>query len=161
MSTAPDFFRLHSLGRAKWLVVSLLAVALISPALAEDQADRSSPERAIREFYHWYVQALVTNQDPFVKGRTDLKRFATGRLIEQIDRMRNGPDGLDGDYFVDAQDFDKDWGKNITVSTPIIRNKHATVEVELKGREMGTRNLLVDLAWERDGWKVDKVEGQH
>jgi Protein of unknown function (DUF3828) len=161
MRTGSAFFPLNSLGRAKWLAVSLLAlIAALSPGLAEDHADGSSPERVIRDFYQWYVQALVSNRDPFVKGRAELKRFATERLIKQIDRARKGPDGLDGDYFVDAQDFDNEWAKNITVSTPVIKDKHATVEVELKGSEVGTRNLLIDLVWDGGRWKLDKVEGQ-
>lgn len=143
--------------------ISLLLLVLLgalSWARAEESAEAGSPERVIRDFYSWYVHGLVNNRDPFKGERTELKRFATTRLINEIDKARKGPDGLDGDYFLDAQDFDKEWAKNITVSNAVIRNGRATVEVELKGSEVGTRNLLVDLAWERGSWKVDKVQSQ-
>lgn len=146
---------LHSLG-----AVCLMVAFLPSPANAAEP-DRSSPEAVIRNFYQWYVGELLANRDPFAQGRATLRQFATERLLQQIDHMRKGPDGLDGDYFVDAQDFDKDWATNITVSTPIVKDKHATCDVELKGKEAGTRKLLVDLAWQGGRWKVDKVEGEH
>jgi hypothetical protein len=144
----------HSLGRWLWLPVLLLALS----SGAAEETDASSPESVIRQFYQWYVPVLVSQRDPFEKDRAQLKRFVTERLLRQIDHARKGPDGLDGDYFVDAQDFDQEWARNITVSTPIIQNKHAAVEVELKSSELGPRNLLVDLVWDHGTWKFDKVE---
>ena len=88
-----------------------------------------------------------------------MKRYASARLLREIDGMRKGPDGLNGDYFLDAQDFDKDWATNISVSTPVRKGKRATTVVELKGKEMGTRKLRVALVQEQNEWKVDKVEG--
>jgi hypothetical protein len=32
-----------------------------------------------------------------------LRRYATERLLKEIDKMVKGPDGLDGDYFVDVK----------------------------------------------------------
>jgi hypothetical protein len=105
------------------------------------------------------VGELVANRDPFTNGRAELKRYATARLIREIDHARKGPDGLDGDYFVDAQDFDKDWGKNIDISKVEMKGDRATALVELKGNEMGTRKLHVTLLQENGRWKVDKVVG--
>lgn len=135
----------------------LLALTL---ARAEDQPTKP-PERVIRDFYQWYVQALMQNRDPFAKGRAELKRYASARLIQEIDRMRKGPDGLDGDYFLDAQDFDQEWAKNISVTPPVITGNRATTEVTLAGKEMGSRKLRVTLVRGTDGWKVDKVQGEN
>ncbi len=154
-------FSHHSLGGKRFLLLALVLLASCSLARAADPAGDDSPGGVIRNFYRWYVQALIKEREPFVDGRAELKRFATERLIKQIDRARKGPDGLDGDYFLDAQDFDKDWASNITVSTPIVKDKRATVEVKLKGSELGTRDLLIEMALDHGVWKVDKVEGQH
>ena len=120
----------------------------------------AGPERTIHEFYSWYVRTVVSGSDPLTKQRTELKRFATDRLIREIDGMRKGPDGLDGDYFLDAQDFDKAWAKNITIAAPVITGTKATTDVELKGPEVGSKKLRVTLAQENGAWKVDKVEGR-
>jgi len=99
----------------------LLLAALVcsfgfaSVAPAQDRGPVSDPERTISDFYHWYVQALLAKKDPLTKNRSELKRFATDRLIRETDGMVKGPDGLGGDPFVDAQDFDKDWATNISV----------------------------------------------
>ncbi len=139
-----------------------LGVLSFSPVAgaADDHFDASSPEQVIRHFYQWYVQGLVNHRDPFEKDRATLKRFATERLINAIDHMRKGPDGLDGDYFLDAQDFDAEWGKNMTVASPIIKDKKAAVEVELSSKEMGSRKLLVSLVLEGGAWKIDNVAGE-
>jgi hypothetical protein len=129
-------------------------------ASAQERAPAATPEKVIRDFYQWYVQTLLSNGDPLSGNRSELKRYATARLIREIDKMVKGPDGLNGDYFLDAQDFDKEWAKNITVATPAITGNRATAEVELKGSEMGTRKLRVSLAQENSTWKVDKVEGK-
>jgi ABC-type transporter MlaC component len=139
------------------LFFTLLFLAAI--ARAEDRPP-TPPERVVRDFYQWYVQALVQNRDPFTQDRAQLKRYVSERLLREIDHARKGPDGLDGDPFVDAQDFDKDWAKNISVSAPVINGKRATTVVELSGKEMGTRKLQVTLVQENGAWKVDKVEGQ-
>lgn len=127
--------------------------------LAEAISTANGPEHVVRDFYAWYVQAVTAQKDPFAGNRAPLKRYATDRLIRNIDKMRKGPDGVDGDYFLDAQDFDREWAKNITVSNLDIKGSTATVDVQLKGRNVGTRNLRVTLVDEH-GWKVDKVQGK-
>jgi hypothetical protein len=119
----------------------------------------SNPADSIRSFYRWYVTELVANRNP-LENRKELKRFATERLLKEIDRMKKGPDGLDGDYFVDAQDFDALWAENITVSDVKISGTKTTAEVLLAGKGDMRRRLQVFLV--RDGgiWKVDKVKGR-
>ena len=143
----------------KTFVVILSLIFSLTFGYAEDHSV-DSPEGVIHRFYQWYVQALIGNRDPFTKGRAELKRYASERLLKEIDRVRKGPDGLDGDYFLDAQDFDKEWGKNISVSKMVVTGDRATATVELQSREMGPRKLHVVLVRENGVWKLDKVEGQ-
>jgi len=143
------------------LLALLIAVATSLPAAEPAKSVKSDPTETIRGFYQWYVTALIANRDP-MNNRAQLKRFATNRLLTEIARMKKGPDGLDGDYFVDAQDFDNEWASKITVSNVKISGNKATAEVLLKGATAGmNRQLKLDLVLESGAWKVDKVAGVH
>ena len=95
-----------------------------------------------------------------MENRKELKRFATERLLKEIDKMKKGPNGLDGDYFVDAQDFDDLWAKNITVSDLKVSGKNASAEVLLAGKGEMRRKLKVNLVNDGAAWKIDKVQGR-
>ena len=134
----------------------LVALAVVCPIRAATPA--GTPEDCIRNFYHWYVTALVTNHDP-MKQRAEMKRYATERLLREIDKMVKGPDGLDGDYFVDAQDFDPLWAKKIFISGVRTNGDKSAANVLLDGSKGMRRKLLVSLAMENGTWKVDRVKG--
>ena len=143
------------------LLVAIIAVTLRHPAVGAEPANSlsSNPAETIRGFYHWYVTELIANRDPMA-NRKELKQFATARLLNELSKMKGGPEGLNGDYFVDAQDFDNQWAKKISVSNVKIDNKNATAEVMLKGATADmNRRLKVNLALEGGTWKVDKVQG--
>jgi hypothetical protein len=135
--------------------VLILLVALV-PLRAQSSA---TPEDCIRGFYHWYVTNLVANRNP-MKQRNEIRRYASERLLKEIGKMKTGPDGLDGDYFVDAQDFDPLWAKNIAISAVHINGDKANARVVLDGAKGMRKNLLVDLVRENGTWKVDKVQGR-
>lgn len=141
---------------------AVLATAAFSlPTYAAEAANASTttPEESIRGFYNWYVTALVANRDP-MKQRTEMKRFATDRLLKEIDKMKKGPEGLNGDYFLDAQDFDEQWAKKIAVSSVRIEGAKATSHVLLDGPEGMRKKLLVQLVNAAGAWKIDKVQGR-
>ena len=140
------------------LVTLVVALGISSVAQATEPV-AANPSEAIRNFYHWYVGELIANRDPLA-NRSQLKRFVTERLVKEIDRMKKGPDGLDGDYFVDAQDFDDLWAKNITVSDVKISGAKATAEVLLAGKPDMRRRLQLSLVNDAGAWKVDKVKGR-
>ena len=119
----------------------------------------SNPTDSIRSFYRWYVTELIVNREP-IENRKEMKRFVSERLLKLIDKMKKGPDGLNGDYFLDAQDFDNLWAKNITVRDLKVSGKNATAEVLLAGKGEMRRRLRVSLLNEGAGWKIDKVQGR-
>ena len=64
------------------------------------------------------------------------------------------------DIFIDAQDFDAKWEKNITTSRAVIRGASATLTVSLKGGpDWGTRRLRLVMKKEGGAWKIDSVNG--
>ncbi|HEX4630135.1 MAG TPA: DUF3828 domain-containing protein [Chthoniobacterales bacterium] len=139
-------------------IVALFSVAAFI-VVSETRAAESSatPEDCIRNFYHWYVTNLVANRDP-MKQRNEIRRYATERLLKEIDRMVKGPDGLDGDYFVDAQDFDPLWAKNIAISEVKTRGDKSSAHVVLNGSKGMRKKLVVQLVKESGTWKVDRVQ---
>ena len=120
---------------------------------------KESPEVVIRNFYTWYVHALNQNGDPLTKQRAKLRQFVSARLLSEIDKAVKGPDGLDGDYFLDAQDWDKEREKNVAVSQLNTKGAKADAIVSLSGPQM-SRKLKVMLVREGGKWKIDKVHDQ-
>lgn len=94
-----------------------------------------------------------------MKQRAEIKRYATERLLKEIDKMVKGPDGLDGDYFTDAQDFDPLWAKNISISGVKTNGDKSSAHVVLDGAKGMRKKLNVFLVKDAGAWKVDKVKG--
>jgi hypothetical protein len=134
-----------------------LAILLLCSAAATAQAQVSTPEQVIRDCYQWYVNAMVAEKDVWTAGRGELQRYLTPRLLKQLDKERKG-DGFSSDPFLNAQDFDKAWAKNIKVSKPVIKGDRATAQVQLTGPEMSTK-LRVQLVQTGPDWKIDRIEG--
>ncbi len=102
----------RSVGR----LVILAALVLSGPssfALAQAPA---SPEATVQRFYAWYLHALNQNQDPLGKHQAELSKFVTQRLMKSLNRALRRPDGIDAAFFIDAQDWDEAWEKNISTS---------------------------------------------
>jgi hypothetical protein len=133
------------------------SIMTVDAARGPRTLNKGAPDVVIKSFYNWYVHILNRNGDPLTNQRARLRQFASARLLREIDRMVKGPDGLDGDYFLDAQDWDKQWEKNIAVSQLQIRGNRAHATVSLSGPEM-SRRLKVQLVREGGQWKIDKVQ---
>jgi hypothetical protein len=140
----------------KRIVALLIVAAAVATGRAAEPA--ATPEDCIRGFYRWYVTNLVANRDP-MKQRKEMRRYATERLLKEIDKMVKGPGGLDGDYFTDAQDFDPLWAKNIAISGVKTAGDKSNAHVVLDGAKGMRKKLVVDLVKEEGTWKIDKVHG--
>jgi hypothetical protein len=140
----------------KRIVALLIVAAAFATGRAADPA--ATPEDCIRGFYRWYVTNLVANHDP-MKQPKEMRRYATERLLKEIDKMVKGPDGLDGDYFTDAQDFDPLWAKNVSISGVKTTGDKSNAHVLLDGAKGMRKKLVIDLVKEEGTWKVDKVHG--
>ena len=143
----------------KRVAVLSIAAALLAIGQVRAAESAATPEDCIRNFYRWYVTNLVASRDP-MKQRKEIRQYATERLLREIDKMMKGPDGLDGDYFVDAQDFDPLWAKNISVSAVKTQGDKSSAHVLLNGSQGMKKNLVVQLVKENGAWKVDKVQGR-
>ena len=125
-------------------------------AQAAEESGPGKPENVIREFYRWYVQTVDANRSPMMDEPAKLKRYATAGMLRRIDKLMKDQE-LGADPFLQAQDVDKGWARNITISNSKIAGDVATANVELKGSEMGHK-LAVTLRQESGAWKIDKVD---
>ena len=139
------------------LCVAAVLLLLTTFAAAQESGAAGKPESVIRDFYGWYVKAVLANRDPFSDDSAKLKQYVTPRFLKQIQKLRDNEE-LSFDPFLHAQDLDKAWAKNITVATPTVSGESATANVELKGPEMGSHKLAVKLRQEGGAWKIDKVD---
>lgn len=148
----------------------VLTITLASPAVSlhaqsKTSASRSraaaTPEQVARNFYSWYVGALNRNMraDPLRKQRTTAKKYITARLYKEITDQMNTPEGVNVDYFLDAQDWDEDWARKITTTKVKQEGNDATVDVVLDGKQMPNYRLQLTLKREAGAWKIDTVKG--
>jgi len=118
-----------------------------------------TPEATLRSFYEWYLHTLNQNLEPLEKHQAELSKFVTQRLMTSLNRARKRPEGIDADFFIDAQDFDETWEKNISTSRARIQGTRATASVTLKGTSFDDK-LRVGLRKEGGVWKIDSINGR-
>jgi len=87
-----------------------------------------------------------------------MRKFVTERLLTSIDKMPKGPGALDGDYFLNAQEIDPDWGKNIAVGNNYIGKTMSRLSVILSGRKLGDREFDVRVVFQEGAWKIDEIK---
>ncbi|HEV2804022.1 MAG TPA: DUF3828 domain-containing protein [Chthoniobacterales bacterium] len=143
----------------KRIVAVVSLVVCLAAGYTQAAETAATPEDCIRNFYRWYVTSVEANREP-LKQRSEMKRYATDRLLKEIDKKAKSGDGLGADYFINAQDVDPLWAKNISISDVQTQGNKSTAHVVLKGgtKEM-RRKLVVHLVKDGATWKVDKVEG--
>ena len=133
------------------LLVIAGVIVLLIPARAQQLA---TPEDVARGFYSWYLHQLSRENVEPLKQKTTALKYLTPQLYANAPRLiRN----MNADIFICAQDWDKGWEKNFTVSTPQIKNNSATATVTLPSGETDRININVTLIKIRSGWRINKV----
>jgi tRNA U38,U39,U40 pseudouridine synthase TruA len=141
-------------------VVILVAINLpTAQAFALVQTSKT-PEATVSRFYEWYLHTLNQNEEPLEKHQAELSKFVTRRLMKSLNRALKRPEGIDADFFIDAQDWDKTWEKNISTSKAKIQGARATTTITLKGDSFGNHRLRVGLRKDDGVWKIDSVNGR-
>jgi len=134
----------------------LAALTFITQSLAIQPG--KSPAEAIRNFYAWYVHETVNGSRPLEKEREQMRKFVTDRLLSRVDKVPKGPGGLDGDFFLNAQKVDPEWGKNIAVSNNYVGKTMSKMGVILTGGKLGDRQFEVKMLFQEGAWKIDEVK---
>lgn len=119
----------------------------------------STPEARARSFYAWYLHELNAERNP-IANSNGLRKYVTARMAGAIGRALKRENGIDADIFIDGQDFDPLWEKNISSSKATIKGANATVTITLKGGPgFDTKRLRVVLLKEQSIWKINSVNG--
>ena len=120
----------------------------------------ASPEEVAREFYRWYLQTLYKNKEPF-KNKAIIAKYVTPRLIQELTRRMRGPDPIDYDYFLNAQDYGETWDKNIHTARVSNRNNTPVLNVSFGTNTSNPdHRVKVTLKQIKGVWKIDKVEAR-
>ena len=131
----------------------VIAAALVFSIAARAQQP-ATPEEVTRGFYSWYLHQLSRENATPLKQRTTALKYLTPQLYANAPRLIRQ---MDADIFICAQDWDKGWEKNFSVSTPQIKNNSATATVTLPSGETDKIQINVTLIKIASGWRINKV----
>src|SRR5947207_624417 len=142
-----------------FFAILLAGIAFVTPW--QISAQTATPAQVVREFYKFYVHALNKNDraDPINDSKTIAAKYVTASLLAKIRKAKASEDGIDADYFLSAQDWDKDWEleKNMIIGSPVMTGSTATIHLVLKGKMINNHKLKIVLKKESGAWKIDKV----
>jgi len=133
----------------------ILTTFLFFAVAGSGRAVGQTPGAAIKNFYHWYINAIEAGTDPFTKGRPTLQKYVTLRLVKQIERAE--ANGADVDVFTYTQEFDAVWADKATVTNVRVNGASATAVVTFDAKTNYPR-VRVTLAKEAGVWKIDRVK---
>jgi len=71
----------------------------------------------LRHFYEWYLHALNQNQEPLEKTSSRVEQICDAKIDDIANRARKRPDGIDADFFIDAQDLMRRGEKHLHVKS--------------------------------------------
>jgi hypothetical protein len=133
-------------------------IRLICVADNAPSKNPQSPEETVEAFYKWYVHALRQNREPLTQDEATLKKYVTSALIARIKKQMNSPDGLEADYFLQAQDYLDDWETNVSAAKAMIKGTVATTRVTLGAKDDSKHKLKVSLSKQGEEWKISRVQ---
>lgn len=117
-------------------------------------------EDMVKNFYAWYIDKL-NGETGYVleRNKSDAESLLTPELYKSLQKEDKSEDGRGSDYFIQAQDWGKDWG---TVEILSSKTEGSTVTCKVKlgtGTEsIGVQNLTVTVQDRKAGWNIAKVE---
>jgi hypothetical protein len=114
----------------------------------------ASPESLVKDFYRWYIDRLNKDRDPLTQEKSALQKYLTPEFFRKAPKLLQQ---TDADVFICAQDWDKDWGKNVAISRLTVQGAVATMNVTLSGKTMKHR-LKVKVKQLGGVWKIDRID---
>lgn len=120
----------------------------------------TTPEQKVKSFYKWYLHELNADGNP-VDQKARMSGFISARLSKWI--YSKAYEEYDADYFLDAQDWEKNWENGISVSKMTIAGNTAKLKVTLSVPKGVTTNfapeiLLIMMVKEGGDRKIDRVK---
>ena len=114
------------------------------------------PEQVADAFYRWYIGQIAHDHEPLLDNHVMLRKYVTAPVIARIVRQMNSANGLDADYFLQAQDIQDSWSSQVKAERTGEAQLLADVVVTLG--ESGSHYVLeVQLRKEAGVWKISRV----
>ncbi len=132
---------------------SLANQAIATPKSSTSLPTAEAPEALVKDFYRWYIDRLNHDKDPLSEEKLALKKYLTPVFFRKAPKLL---EQTGADVFICAQDWDKDWGKNVSLSKLTIQGAVASITVTLSGTEM-SHKLKVKLKRISGAWKIDHI----
>ena len=132
-------------------IAFLVTLLLLSASLGRPTSE-NAPEATVRGFYAWYLHRLNLEDHEPLKNRTEALKYLTPEFLKRVPRLTRD---MDADVIICAQDWDKEWEKNIQVDAATVEGTRATTVAQLKGSEVGTVKIKVTLKRISAGWRID------
>lgn len=111
----------------------------------------ASPEEVVQQFYRWYLHTLNQNKQPINQPAT-MRKWVTRATLLALKKAQRANE-LDADWFLDAQDFNAEWERNINPSKATVRANSAMLLLTLSG-ENWSHKLKITLKREDGVWKI-------
>jgi hypothetical protein len=148
------------------LLASIFLLLLLNPTAGKTESFRGqasattsssaiSPEAVVKEFYRWYIDKLNKNRDPLTREKAALRNYLTPEFFRKAPKLI---EQTDADAFICAQDWDKDWGRNVAISRLQVQGTVATMNITLSGKIIKRHRLRVKLKQLAGLWKIDKID---
>jgi hypothetical protein len=118
---------------------------------------QATPAAAAEDFYRWYLQQIAAQHDPLHDDRAELQRHVAARLLRELDEKSASEDGLDADYFLQAQDFMEGWANHVAAVGLPSKGKTAAAQVSLGDSAQDLRRLRVTLVNEGGVRRIRRV----
>ncbi len=131
---------------------------LLAGQLAHAAEVARPPEAVVSEFYQWYMKELAADRNPLLDKNKSLSNYVSVSLLQQIKRKMSSKDGMENDYFIQAQDYLDDWMTSIAVAAPAVNGDVATTKLTLGATDQSRSELDVTLRREKTEWKITQVQ---
>ena len=118
------------------------------------QSQAASIQLVLSDFYKSYITLVSETKSP---SDEFLAKSVSIELIKKIRKQASSEDGLDVDYFLDAQDYLDDWKANIAVTQITVVGNRARAVVSLGLAKPGKYQLSVNLIFIDREWKITQL----
>lgn len=133
---------------------AILFILLAIVTITAQAQQTSKPEDVAHDFYSWYLHQLNHDNAEPLKQKTTALKYLTPQLYANAPRLTRN---MDADIFICAQDWNQEWEKNFTVSTPVIKSSSATETVTLPSGDTDKIRINLTLLKTAAGWRINKV----
>lgn len=148
---------IHKGNLFKLVLAWLLLVAALARAAPMPAVAGRAPDVVAAEFYGWYLDTLVADQDPLSDRTARFNTYVAKALADQlVARLRAGPPPA-SDYFLQAAGYRDGWLRGQVHAAVVRRQARQADVVVTLGTGSAQRTLALVMVPEDGVWKIRRV----